>query len=96
MRVKGDAVMRAKDTRVVKLCDSNRKSKWENNPKEWTGLPLKEIQSKANDREEWRNMVDISWLAPQGFNKLMDTYKWRIEELMNIINKTFGLYDGTF
>ena len=34
-----------------------QKKRWEDNISEWIGLRLREALRKAEDREEWRNVV---------------------------------------
>ena len=42
--------------------------RWENNITEWTGLKLSEAVRKAEDREEWRRLVDRCMGCPQRSN----------------------------
>ena len=42
-----------------------QKKRWEDNMPEWTGLGLGEVFRKAEDREEWRKVVNRSSLMPQ-------------------------------
>ena len=51
-----------------------QKTRWEDNTAEWTGLKLGEALRKAENREEWRKVVDQSSLVPQRSTKLRD--KW--------------------
>ena len=42
-----------------------QKKRWEDNIPEWKLLGLGEALRKAEDREEWRKVVDRSHLMPQ-------------------------------
>ena len=60
-----------------------QKKRWEDNITEWTGLKLGEALRKAENREEWRTVVDRSSLVPQRSNRLWD--KWsEVKEVQKI------------
>ncbi|GFO08385.1 hypothetical protein PoB_003489000 [Plakobranchus ocellatus] len=49
-----------------------QKKRWEDNIKEWTGLELRNILRKAEDREEWKSVVGRSSAAPRRIPNLRD------------------------
>ena len=42
-----------------------KRKRWEDNIKEWTGLEWNTILRKAENREEWRELVVKSTVVPQ-------------------------------
>ena len=49
-----------------------QRKRWEDNIKEWTGLEWNIILRKAENREEWRNLVVKSTVVPQRSARLRD------------------------
>ena len=49
-----------------------QRKRWEDNIKEWTGLPWNITLRKAENREEWRKLVVKSTVVPQGSARLRD------------------------
>ena len=50
-----------------------QRKRWEDNIREWTGLELKETLRKAEDRMEWRRIVDKSSAVPRRTSTLRDS-----------------------
>ena len=42
-----------------------QRKRWEDNIKEWIGLEWKTLLRKAENREEWRKLVEKSTVVPQ-------------------------------
>ena len=49
-----------------------QRKRWEDNIKEWTGLPWNITLRKAENREEWRKLVVKSTVVPQRSARLRD------------------------
>ena len=49
-----------------------QKRRWEDNIPEWTGMTLGAAMRKAERREEWRELVARSSVAPQRSTRLRD------------------------
>ena len=49
-----------------------QKKRWEDNIKEWTGLEWNILLRKAENREEWRKLVEKSTVVPQRSTRLLD------------------------
>ena len=49
-----------------------QRKRWEDNIKEWTGLPWNIALRKAENREEWRKLVVKSTVVPQRSARLRD------------------------
>ena len=49
-----------------------QKKRWEDNRSGWTALGLNKALRKAEERDEWRNMVARSSLIPQRSFRLWD------------------------
>ena len=49
-----------------------QRKRWEDNIKEWTGLPWNITLRKAENREEWRKLVVKSTVVPQRSTRLRD------------------------
>ena len=56
-----------------------QRKRWEDNIKEWTGLPWNITLRKAENREEWRKLVVKSTVVPQRSARLRDRSdkRWR-------------------
>ena len=49
-----------------------QKKRWEDNIREWTGLELNQTLRKAERRDEWRELVLKSCVAPRRSSRLWD------------------------
>ncbi|GFO49228.1 hypothetical protein PoB_007573300 [Plakobranchus ocellatus] len=49
-----------------------QKKRWDDNIREWTGLELRNIVRKAEDRVEWKAVVKRSSAAPRRIPNLRD------------------------
>ena len=49
-----------------------QRKRWTDIISKWTGLGLGEALQKAENREEWRKMVDLSSVMPQRSFRLQD------------------------
>ncbi|GFO24297.1 UDP-glucuronosyltransferase 2a1-like [Plakobranchus ocellatus] len=49
-----------------------QKKRWDDNVREWTGLELRNNLRKAEDREEWKAVVNRSSAAPRPIPDLKD------------------------
>ena len=56
----------------VRLNSGRQKKRWEDNIPEWTGMTLYAVMRKAERREEWRELVARSSVAPQRSTRLWD------------------------
>ena len=62
---------------IIILCfvsskNYRQRKRWEDNIKEWTGLPWNITLRKAENREEWRKLVVKSTVVPQRSARLRD------------------------
>ena len=62
---------------------------WEDNIKEWTGLESNTILRKAENCEEWRNLVVVSTVVPQRSARLLD--RWEALALTQTITLTITI-----
>ena len=49
-----------------------KRKRWEDNIREWTGLEWNIILKKAENRDDWRELVVKSTVVPQQSGRLLD------------------------